>query len=192
MMNEVKKEFTVPREMQVLISKLFGESSKMAHSDSFNTAQCKNTLAKLVDELYFYMNENIKTDRLHREMLLSGLVTAKEALKEEDFYLGYMAGILRFSLLLMGEYPDHRKRKGGRKDSEHYKLNLLRSVTFTQDYEQEFRTVLAAGNTGFPELSINPRQALDKFRDEYGTKASHRDFIEWYKINYPKDYATLF
>jgi hypothetical protein len=80
MMSEAKKEFIAPKEMQVLISKLFGESSKMAHSDAFNTAQCRDTFAQIVDELYFYMNENVKTDRLHREMLVSGLVTAKEAL----------------------------------------------------------------------------------------------------------------
>jgi hypothetical protein len=191
-MSKTKENLTNPREMQVLISKLFGDSSKVAHFDSLSEAQYKNVLAQIVNELYYYMNENIKTDQLHREMLLSGLYAAKEALKEKDFYLGYIAGILRFSLLLMGEYPDHRKRKRGRKNTEYYKLNLLRSVTFTQDYEQVFRTILAAGNTGFPELSINPRQALDKFRDEYGTKASHRDFIEWYKINYPSDYAVLF
>jgi hypothetical protein len=178
--------------MQVLLSKLFGTSSRKANSNSLKEDQCRTILSQLVDELYFYMDENVQTDELHRLMLLSGLVAAKESLKEEDSYLGYIEGITRFSMLLMGDYPDHRKRKGGRKNSDYYKLNLLRSVTFVQDPEQMFRTILAVDNTGFPDLSVNPRFALEKFRDEFGTKATHRNFIEWYKKKYPDDYATLF
>jgi hypothetical protein len=191
-MTDSTKEIIIPRAMQVLLSKLFGASSRKATANSLKEDQCRDVLAQVIDELYFYMDENIQTDKLHRLMLLSGLVAAKESLKEEDFYLGYIEGIIRFSLLSMGDYPDHRKRKGGRKNSEHYKLNLLRSVTFIQDHEQIFRTILAVDNAGFPQLSVNPRLALDKFRDEYGTKATHRDFVEWYRKNYPDDYATLF
>jgi len=178
--------------MHVLLSKLFGKVSQKTLPNSLNSKQCKDILDQLVNELYFHLNENVRTDGLHREMLLSGLYAAKESLKESDFYLGYIEGILRFSFLLMGDYPDHRKRKSGRKKSDHYKLNMLRTVNFLQDDEQIFRTILAAGTTGFPHLSINPFQALDKFRDEYGTKASHRDFIEWYKEHYANDYAKLF
>jgi len=178
--------------MQVLLSKLFGASSQKATTTSLKADQCRDVLTQVVDELYFYMDENIQTDELHHLMLLSGLFAAKESLKEEDFYLGYIEGITRFSLLLMGDYPDHRRRKGGRKNSEHYKLNLFRSVAFIQDREQKFRTVLAVDNTVFPKLSTNPCLALDKFRDEYGTKATHRDFLEWYRKKYPDDYAILF
>ena len=86
--------------MQVLLSKLFGASSQKATAISLKADQCREVLAQVVDELYFYLEENIQTDELHRLMLLSGLVAAKESLKEEDFYLGYIEGITRFSLLL--------------------------------------------------------------------------------------------
>jgi hypothetical protein len=178
--------------MQVLISKLFGASSQKATAQSLKENEYRVILSKIVDELYLYMDENIQTDELHRLMLLSGLVAAKESLKDDNFYMGFIEGITRFSLLLMGDYPNHRRRKGGRKNSEHYKLNLFRSVTFVQDHEQKFRTILAVENTGFPELSICPRVALNKFRDEYGNGATHRDFIAWYKNNYPNDYAMHF
>jgi hypothetical protein len=186
------KTVIIPNSMQVLLSKLFGATSAKAKSDSLSESTYREYLSKIVDELYLYLDENVQTDELHRLMLLSGLVAAKESLNDENYQAGFIEGLTRFSLVLMGDYPDHRKRKGGRKNSEHYKLNLHRSLNFVQDYEQKFRTILAVGNTGFPELSTNPYVALDRFRDEYGSRATHREFVEWYRKNYPIDYAILF
>lgn len=186
------KSVDIPTAMQVLLSKLFGEGSVKANFNQLSEDKYRDYLSKIVDELAMYLVDNVQTDELHRLMLLSGLVAAKESLKYENYQAGFIEGITRFSLLLMGDYPDHRRRKGGRKNSEHYKLNLHRSLNFTQDYEQKFRTILACANTGFPELSINPQIALDKFRDIYGSRATHREFVEWYRKYYPTDYAILF
>ena len=48
--------------MQVLLSKLFGASSQKATTTSLKADQCRDVLTQVVDELYFYMDENIQTD----------------------------------------------------------------------------------------------------------------------------------
>jgi hypothetical protein len=178
--------------MQVLLSKLFGASSSKAKSQLLDENMYRQYLSEIVDELNMYLTENIQTDEFHRLILLSGLVSAKESLNDENYQVAFIEGITRFSLSLMGDCPDHRSRKGGRKNNDYYKLNLHRSINFVQDHEQKFRTIIAVGNVGFPELSTNPRIALGIFRDQYGSNATPREFIEWYKKTYPADYAILF
>lgn len=74
------------------------------------------------------MIANADTDELHRFIILSGLYAADEALKQDDFWQGYVEGITRALLILLGDYPDHRDRKTGRKDEAHYKLDTMRSA----------------------------------------------------------------
>jgi hypothetical protein len=123
---------------------------------------------------------------------LSGLAGAHESLEEEDFWAGYCEGITRLALSLLGDYPDHRRRKGGRRQDDHYRLDVCRSVKWIQTPEQRLQTLLAAGNAGFPELSAKPRDVLNEFRRRYGFRPSLRDFLEWYRQATPKDYAALF
>jgi hypothetical protein len=125
-------------------------------------------------------------------MLHSGLFAADEALKEEDFWPGYVEGITRVLLLLMGDYPDHRRRRTGRREVDHYKLDRLRSRFWTQSHHQRLLTLLAAGQTEFPVLSRNPREVLSEFRRLHGFKPGYREFLDWYRKVLPADYAAVF
>jgi hypothetical protein len=180
------------RALQTQLARLFGSSSKVATTDIKTDVQWKNVLQDVLIELDRYIAANVDTDEFHRMALTSGLVGANEALKQEDFWPGYVEGITRLALILLGDYPDHRRRKKGRKDEEHYKLNRLRSLQYGQTPEQRFMTLFSAGSAGFPQLSAHPLDILHKFRDQHGQKPSHAEFLEWYRKNYPLDYATLF
>jgi len=125
-------------------------------------------------------------------MILSGLAAADQALKEKNFWPGYVEGMTRVVLLLMGDYPDHRRRKPGRKKADHYKLDRLRSLHFEQSANQRIRTLLAAGAAGFPQLTANPRDVLTQFRTEHGYAAGYREFLDWYRKAYGQDYAAVF
>ena len=105
----------VPTSWKVQLSRLFGGNSIEAQKDNRTPAEWKKTLNKILDELYKYLEENVHTDEMHTLMLYSCLYAAHEALKEKDFWPGYLEGITRLSLLLMGDYPDHRRRRGGKK-----------------------------------------------------------------------------
>jgi hypothetical protein len=182
----------VPRGMQVQLERLFGAKSSEAKTTTRTPAQWRRTLKKVLQELDRYVAENVDTDDLHHLILLSGLAAADESLKGADFWPGYVEGITRFALTLLGDYPDHRKRKTGRRADDHYNLGRLRSVQWVQSRRQRLNTLLAVGAVGFPELSAKPRDVLNDFRRRYGFKPSQDDFLEWYRKNMSKDYAAVF
>jgi len=118
----VRKPYDSRRAMQVQLSKLFGADSEMAKSTAETSVQWRRTLKAVLGELKRHIAANIDTDEFHRMILCSGLMGAEEALKHDDFWPGYVEGITRLCLILLGDYPDHRKRRLGRKDKDHYKL----------------------------------------------------------------------
>ncbi len=187
-----QSETAASKAMCVQLARLFGTESKEASRHTRGATEWRKTLKAVLVELDRYIARNVDTDELHRWMLLSGLAAADESLNQEDFWPGYAEGITRLALILLGDYPDHRKLKSGRKRHDHYCLNLYRSAQWVQTPEQRFRTFLAAGSVGYPALSAKPRDVLDEFRRQFGFKASHADFMEWYRVNFPQDYSALF
>jgi len=184
----------VPKVWKVHLSRLFGSNSREAQKDNRTPAEWKKTLKKILDELYQYLEENVHTDEMHTLMLYACLYAAHESLKEEDFWPGYLEGITRLSFLLMGDYPDHRRRKGGKKSKKHYRLNYMRSVIHSQSMSQKVRTMLAAPKVGLPGFEIDVRSALSLFREEIGYSVTYKDkeFIRWFKKHYPNEYSSLF
>jgi hypothetical protein len=183
----------VPRAFQVQFSRLFGESSKIAKAQVLTGRQWRKVLKKLLDEIYHYIEENVTTDELHYMMLCSGLASAFKSLKDDDFFWpGYIEGITRLCLLLLGDYPDHRRRKGGKKTQDHYKLNLHRKLCYAQDADRRVRVFHAATKMGFLGPSHEFNVIMSEFREEKGFKASYRDFMRWYRIRYPEKYSKLF
>lgn len=178
--------------MQVQLARLFGSESRQAGRETRSAAEWRKTLRAVLQELHRYIAANVDTDELHRRMLLSGLDAADESLKGEDFWPGYAEGITRLALILLGDYPDHRKQTPGRRKDGHYKLNACRSAQWIQAPEQRFRAFFLAGNIGCFKLSASPRDILDEFRRQHGFKPDHSDFMEWYRAHFPKDYALLF
>ncbi|HET9179773.1 MAG TPA: hypothetical protein VFQ24_15565 [Terriglobia bacterium] len=178
--------------VQVQLSRLFGSVSKEASIRKRTTAQWRRSFKAVLREIDRYVAANVDTDEIHRLMLSSGLAAAAESLKQEDFWPGYVEGITRLALTLLGDYPDHRRRKPGRKPEGYYRLNLARSVLWVQTPEQRFRTLIDAGSFGYPELSARPLDLLREFRRRFGAKPDHKDFLEWYRANFPQDYVAIF
>ena len=178
--------------MRVQLARLFGATSSEAKAMSRTDAEWKKTLKRVLAELDQYIAENVDTDEVHYLMLLSGLISADEALKEKDFWPGYVEGITRFSLCLLGHYPDHRRRKAGRKSTRHYNLQHFRSIHLHQNRLQRLYTLYSASEYGFPPLTKDPREALREFRSQYGYKRSYMAFFKWYRKTYPQDYSAVF
>lgn len=178
--------------MRIQLARLFGANSREAITIERSSAEWRRTLKLVLRELDVYLAQNIDTDDLHNLMLLSGLAAADESLEEDSFWPGYVEGITRVVLLLLGDYPDHRKRKPGRKKNDHYRLDRFRSSAWIQNPDQRVRTLLAAGTTGFPRLSKKPRDVLSGFRTLQGYGRGYREFLDWYRETYPHDYAAVF
>ena len=183
---------SVPPAFKIQMARLFGATSAEAKNEHRTIEQWRKTLQKSLDEIYAYTEANIETDDIHWLMICSAFASAHAALKEDFFWPGFIEGLVRLNLLVLGDYPDHRKRKGGKKKSTHYSLNSFRSLHYLQDSDQKLRVLYAQPRLGFPELSISPLDAMSIFRNQHGYQASHREFMKWYKKNYPKDYASIF
>jgi hypothetical protein len=181
----------VPPGMKVQLARLFGSSSSEARTEGRSVTQWKRTLRATLRELDRYLDANVETDEIHSRMLYSGLAAAKESLKGENFWPGYAEGLTRLALVLMGDYPDHRKRKGGRKQENHYDLSRQRSVRYAQTSEQKLKTLIAAPPLGI-KLSVDPWDALREFRNQFGNRVGYKQFFIWYRRTYPQDYAAIF
>lgn len=184
---------SVPKSLKIQFARLFGSASQLANASSLSEQKWRHALQKLLDELYCYVEKNVETDELHFLMICSGFAAARNSLKEENsFWPGFVEGIMRISFLLLGEYPDHRRRKGGKKKKDHYRLNIRRTLQYAQNSDQKVHTLYAATLAKVPRLSKGFKDVMSEFRSEMGSKATYWEFIRWYKKNYPVDYAKLF
>jgi hypothetical protein len=175
-----------------MFARLFGAASQDAQLDARSSAEWRRSLKRLLDELYSYASENVQTDEMHWFMICTAFAAANESLKEDNFWPGFVEGLVRLSFLLLGDYPDHRKRKGGKKRDDHYQLDLHRTLHYSQTGRQRVRVLFTAPRFGFPELSTSPTDAMSQFREAHGYRASHRKFMDWYRATHPRDYALLF
>src|SRR6476469_9158644 len=98
----------------------------------------------------------------------------------------------RLALLLMGDYPDHRRTRPGSRKKNHFELRRLRTSHYSHDANQKLWCLMAAYQIGLPKFQGNPLHALDEFRMKHGFEASYDDFIAWYKVNYPENYVLVF
>lgn len=182
----------IPPAFKVQFGRLFGGQTAFNRNDDLTDTEWKHVLHNILIELERYLKQNVDTDELHMYMLYTGFLAAENALNERDFWPPYCEAILRISFLLMGDYPDHRRRKGGRKHEGYYSLDQFRNVRYMQDTNQKLTTLLAVTRFGLPKLEMDPREALHEFRDQVGFKSTYKDFFKWYRKNYPKDYALVF
>lgn len=182
----------VPTSMQVQLARLFGAGSAEARVTARTAMQWKATLRRVLHELDQYIQANVDTDELHAMVIASGLCAADESLKNDDFWPGYAEGITRVVLALLGDYPDHRRRKGGARSADHYSLHSYRAIHYGQSVEQRFRTLLAAGVFGLPGLRTPPREVLMEFRRQFGSKPTQAQFVRWFKAQFPDQYAAVF
>jgi hypothetical protein len=171
---------------------LFGSASVETSQVTRTASQWKRTLRKVLHELDHYVTANVDTDELHSLIIASGLFAADESLKTDEFWPGYAEGLTRVILALLGDYPDHRRRKRGAKSSDHYSLQYCRSLQYGQNADQRFRTLLAAGAVGLEGLSQPPREVLDDFRARFGSRKTWAQFLRWYKKKFPSDYTAVF
>lgn len=177
--------------MKVQLARLFGPSDSAARLDMATVGQWRRTLRRVLRELDRYLSTNVDTDAVHLLMLHSGLAAAHESLKRHNFWPGYAEGITRLALLLMGDYPDHRRRRKGRHRTGHYQLSRLREVRYLQTPTQKLNTLFAAPQVGIP-LKTAPGRALMEFRRQVGREPGIADFFVWYRRNHPEDYAAVF
>ena len=157
------RKISPSKSLVVQFSRLFGSTSAKASQVARTNAQWKRLLRQVLQELNRYLGCNVDTDEVHRVMLYSGLAAADHSLNDEFFWPGYVEGITRLALVLMGDYPDHRLRRRGSKKKGHYKLDLHRSVHYTRNTAQRFRALVFGYRSKLLKLDVDPEDAYMEF-----------------------------
>lgn len=182
----------VPLSMKCLFGRLFGELSYVARENYKTNSQWRSALNKVLMELNKYLEENIVTDDDHMKMLKTSLASSEAHLSSEFFWPGYLEGILRFAFILLGDLPNHTRKNKGRKKIDHYNLRKFRKINYYQDTKQKLSTLYFAPHKSGIELNEDIDSARRQFHKVNNGKRSERDFLKWYKENYPKDYVKVF
>jgi hypothetical protein len=191
-MKKSQPKRSVPLAMQVQLARLFGSTSKIAQRSERSDDEWRRDLKLVLDEIESYLLENVFTEASHLRMITSGLDAARRALDEADFWPGYTEGITRIALCLLGNYPDHRKRRGGAKKSSHYDLRFSRTMMYSKDRMQMLRLLTFEAPVMGVALSIDPFEALREFRDGVGFTEPQEHFLNWFKEHYPSDWSKVF
>src|ERR1035437_10282767 len=131
-----QKQHPVPLSLQCLLQSMFGWSTKIGSSTYLSDSEFKKGVSKVLNELEKYLSENIYSDPSHQDELQRAIKSAQLYFSNEYWWPGVFEGIVRLSLLLMGDLPTHEKYSKGKKDDDFYKLNLQRSVGWTQNNSQ--------------------------------------------------------
>lgn len=185
------QQIRVPDNMIDLLVGLFGPTSGIAWREYRTTREWKHLFRKINDELFNYLEMNINSDFLHMRDIEGALLKADKSLEDDFFWLGYIEGLIRLILLLMGDIPLHLKSTG-RKCKDHYLLNQKRTIFYNQNTDQKIHIIYHASRNEKPRLSKKYHSVIMEYRKIYGFKKSNKDFLCWYKKKYLEDYLKLF
>ncbi len=188
----MNKKINVPEHLQDLLMQLYGITSIDASIDYRTNNEWIKLFKKINDDLYQYIEQNIHTNFIHYSEILSALYQADKSLTEDFFWPNYINGLIRIILLLIGDLPDHFTRKTGRKEKDHYLLNHTRTISYSQNSNQKIQLINKVSKGKYPILSKTYREFYLEFKlnNTYNTFAN--DFINWFQITYPSEYAKIF
>jgi len=169
-----------------LFARLFGEQSPEVVAALRTPGQWRRSLRKVVKELEGYLEANVESDPVHEHFCRLALSEAREVLDEADFWPEFATRLVFLALLLMGDLPDHGRRRGGARRSEHFTLRRHRTLAYFQTAEQRHRLLYTIRSS----LKKDPRDASFEFGTRFGKKSS-REFMRRYRNRYPNDYLKI-
>lgn len=187
-MNNLK---IMPEEIIALNKSLFGCKSRDSQKYERTEKEWKELLKKYVVEIQEYLNENIETDSIHMERLLAAASSSETALRKEDYLPLYIEGLIRLIFTLIGQSPEHCRRKGGRKAKDHYKLDKYRNICYIQDSQQKYRLLHFASQHHYISIQ-HMRSVYYDFCKEFTYYEKKKKFINWFKEKYSDDYLRIF
>jgi len=181
-----------PEAMKVQLARLFGSDSSEANKESRTLAEWRKTFRHCMKEIELYIEHSVDSDSAHRLLLQTAVWSAQEALKRDgpDLYIAYIEALTRMALALMGDYPDHRRRKGSGIREGHYSLKKCRTIHYSSTPMQRLWVLKTGYALKIPGCSIDPLNALQEFRSQFGSKPNMADFIRWFARTYPVQYAA--
>jgi hypothetical protein len=181
-----QKKYSVPISLQGSLQSMFGWGTKIGSSTHLSDSEFKKVVEKVLNELERYLSKNVQTDPFHQEELQRAIKSAKLYFNDEYWWPGVFEGLVRLSLLLMGDLPTHEKYSKGKKDNDYYRLDLHRSVGWFQNNSQKIRMIYYAERLGKLD------KKLWQLRKEFHESKESTDFILWFREKYPTEYAKVF
>jgi hypothetical protein len=179
--------------VEFFLSFVLGTSSTHGVGACLDDVEWRRYCKRLTCELEKYIATNVVTDRDHDGQIRTAISKLKRAtrpgldprLRERIL----VVALLELSLLLLGDLPNHRKRKKINRP-EHYLLNKYRSLHYSQMADQKAKLLGKFYEPFAVESPVKTRiwNEYDLSRRQIGGSAR---FVEWFHKNYPAEYEKL-
>ncbi len=184
--NKIKLSFFA----EDMLRRILGGYYTNWHGYELTEKQWKYVLRKLLMKIEIAIEANIVTDHIHHNRIAFQLGCMKRCLIEEgNTDPENVIALIGLCFELIGDLPDNRHRKHANK-KEYFSLSDKRTVHFLQSIRQKVNIILeSAWYEPFKDY-YSHGDLHDKFRLDFGCRP--REFVEWYKTEFPKLYTKLF
>jgi len=166
---------------------LLGSRYTSIHGIPQNEKEWKHILGRLLKVLNKSIDINISTDAIHKAQIARYIRILKSSIDSpENTDPEVILALVGLCFELMGGSLDHRSRKVINDNPSNFCTDSMRSVSYSQDFGQKYRTIIQSSFYDEFKKYYSTGQLEENFRGKF------REFIEWFKKQYPAAYAQLF
>ena len=181
-------------EVEHALSSLLGKQSTHSLTGWILKSHWRRICKRLLDHLERYLKANVTTsDRKHIERIQAVFGDIRQSVRLSTPEPSSFVHMVRLCLLLLGGEPGHWGRRAIN-HSTHYRLDALRSVTYSQTPKQKANAIWTyCINRGMPYKTgtEDHRRLVDKYF-ECLRFAQYKEFVDWFRDSHPNLYLNVF
>jgi len=187
-----KEKINVSIGVEYFMRHLFGKSYHH-YVGSHDFKKWKKDMIKVLKSIDRAVDETIEsTDKMHlqeiKKMIESGIESVESANSSDELNTKTMVCLSYTVFLILGRKPENI-RKNSVSNKNCWKLNDYRTIHYSQNYEQKAKLLLSLPNhCKYSENFKNKKPLIDVFSEI----RNYKDFVEWFKKEYPDIYLEIF
>ena len=180
---EVK--LSIPAEC--LLTRLLGRRYFTIHGVSIKEKKWKRILVGLLKSLKRSIDLAMDTDAVHKAEVNRYLYIIEQSVESKDTTdPEIILSLLGICYELLGGLPDNRKKKIINNHKNNYKTDKMRTLHFIRSPQQKFNVIMQSALHDEFKSYYSEDELWGNFRGDM------RDFISWFKNEYPEAYGKLF
>jgi len=169
---------------------ILGSYYNHLHGTELSERRWKHIIGKLLTKIEWAIDVNLYTDGIHKNKIDFQFNCLKQSAKQkENTDPEIIIALISLRFELIGSLPDNRDRLHANNKS-HFNLSKRRSIQYIQNYSQKVSVIIDSSWYKPYKDFYTYNEILSKYALECSSNA--RDFLNWYKTEYPKLYSMLF
>jgi len=169
---------------------ILGSYYNHLHGAELSEKRWKHIIEKLLTKIEWTIDLNLYTDGEHKSDIEFQLNCLKRSVKEtENTDPEIIIALISLCFELIGSLPDNRGRLHANNRS-HFNLSRKRSIQYIQNPSQKVSVIIDSSRDEPYKNFYTLDSIVKKYALEFSRNA--REFLDWYKTEYPKLYSMLF